>query len=320
MQPSLSPQASEAYNLYLQGLYFWNKRTVEGFEKAIDYFQRAIAKDPNSSRAFAGLADSYILLEEYSAFPKPELIQKARAAVLRALEINPELSEAHTAFALIVENFDWDWETAGKEYRRAIELDPNYATAHHWYAEYLMWLGRFDEALRESEQARQLDPLSLIIAADNGAILYFSRQYDRAIEKFRYVQAMDPNFRSRILQAYVEKGMFADAEALLPRTSVDAPRYWWTQAYIYGRSGQQARARHALEKLIRWNRRRPVSPEMIVKARLALGDKNQALACMEKAYNQHSSLMVSLKVEPAFDPLRSDPRFQDLLHRVGLDH
>jgi TolB-like protein/Tfp pilus assembly protein PilF len=318
IQPSLSPQGSEAYNLYLQGLYFWNKRTVEGFEKAIDYFQQAIAKDPNSARAYAGLADSYILLEEYSGFPKPELIQKARAAALRALEIDPNLSEAHTAFALIVENFEWDWETAGKEYRRAIELDPNYATAHHWYAEYLMWLGRFDEALRESELARQLDPLSLIIAADNGAILYFSRQYDRAIEKFRYVQAMDPNFRSRILQAYVEKGMFADAEALLPRTPVDTPRYWWTEAYIYGRSGQQARARHALEKLIRWNRRRPVSPEMIVKAYLALGDKDQALASLEKAYTQHSQLLVYLKVEPAFDPLRDDPRFQDLLHRVGL--
>jgi TolB-like protein/DNA-binding winged helix-turn-helix (wHTH) protein len=163
-QSSLSPPALEAYNLYLKGLYFWNKRTVTGFQEAIGYFQQATEKDRNFARAYAGLADAYALIAGYSGVPQVEYAPKARAAALRALEIDPNLPEAHTALALIVENYDWDWQTAEKEYRRAIELDPNYATAHHWYAEYLMWQGRFSEALVESERARQLDPLSLIIA------------------------------------------------------------------------------------------------------------------------------------------------------------
>jgi TolB-like protein/DNA-binding winged helix-turn-helix (wHTH) protein len=186
-QPSSSPQSYEAYDLYLKGQYFWNKRTVEGFERAIDYYQQAIAKDPNYARAYAGLADSYALLAPYGAASPSEYMPKARAAALRALELDKDLPEAHTALALIVQNYDYDWQTAEREFQRAIELNPNYATGHHWYAEHLMWRGRFDEALRESERARQLDPLSLIIATDNGAILLYSRQYDRALEKLRTV-------------------------------------------------------------------------------------------------------------------------------------
>src|SRR5579871_1025276 len=170
VQSSLTPQAYDAYNLYLQGQFFLNKRTVKGLNEAIQYFEQATAKDPNFARAYAGLADSYALMGGYSGVPQAHFAQKARAAALRALEIDEALPEAHTALALIVENYDWDWQTAEKEYRRAIELNPNYATAHHWYAEYLTWRGRFDEALQESERARQLDPLSLIITADEGAI------------------------------------------------------------------------------------------------------------------------------------------------------
>src|SRR6266849_6676816 len=190
---SSSPRAYEAYDLYFKGLYFWNKRNVLGFQQAIEYFQQAIAIDPNYAPAYAGLANSYTLLTGYSSASAALYIPQARAAALRALEIDERLPEAHTALALIVQNHDWDWQTSEKEYRRAIELNPNYATAHHWYAEHLMWLGRFDEALTESERARQLDPLSLIIAADYGAILLFSRQYDRAIEQFRSVLRKDPN-------------------------------------------------------------------------------------------------------------------------------
>src|SRR5712692_5618949 len=153
-QTALSPQAFEAYDLYLKGQYFWNKRTVQAFQQGIDYFQQAIAKDPSYARAYAGLADSYALLGAYSLAPQTEFMPKARAAALKALQIDETLAEAHTALALITENYDWDWQTAEKEYRRAIELNPNYATAHHWYAEYLTWLGRFDEAFREvSEHA-----------------------------------------------------------------------------------------------------------------------------------------------------------------------
>ena len=322
-QTSLPPRTSEAYDLYLRGQYFWNKRTPQGFERAIECFQQAIARDPQYARAYAGLADSYALLGGYTLSPQTEFMPKARAAALRALQIDERLPEAHTALALIVQNYDWDWQTAEKEYRRAIELNPNYATAHHWYAEHLTWLGRFDEALRESEQARQLDPLSMIIAADNGVILYSSRQYDRAIEKFRSVLAMEPNFSrtSIVINAYVERGMFAEALADIDqrrRVNGDAAWSWAVLAYVYGRSGQQTQARRAVKKLEQLNRREQIDPAVLAGVYTAMGNRDQAFACLEKAYSQHSTLLVTLKVEPMYDPLRSDPRFQDLLRRVGL--
>ena len=325
-RPFLSSQELEAHDLYLKGQYFWNKRTVEGFRGAIDYFQQAIAKDPKYARAYAGVADSYALIGGYSMAPQSEFEPKARTAALRAVEIDDGLPEARTALALIVQNYDWDWQTSEKEFRRAIELNPNYATAHHWYAEHLMWLGRFDEALRESEPARQLDPLSLIIAADNGAILYYSRQYDRAIERFRAVREMDPGFSPTVMirLAYAQKGMFADALAEIEkqrRLHGDGPwEPWvWSQlAYIYGRTGQQAQARQALAKLEECNRRRPVDPGVFVEPYIGMGNKDEAFVWLEKAYTQHSNVLTSLKVNPLYDPLRSDPRFQDLLRRVGL--
>ena len=322
-QTSIPPKTSEAYDFYLRGQYFWNKRTPEGFEKAIECFEQSTAKDPNYARAYAGLADSYALLGGYTLSPQTEFMPKARPAALRALQIDESLPEAHTALALIVQNYDWDWQTAEKEYRRAIELNPNYATAHHWYAEHLMWLGRFDEALRESERARQLDPLSMIIAADNAVILYSSRQYDRAIEKFRSVLAMDPNFSrtGMVMNAYVEKGLFADALAEVEqrrRVYGDGPWSWSALAYIYGRSGQQVQARRALDKLQQLNRHQQIDPAAIAWGYIAVGDKEQALAWLEKAYAQHSNQLTTLKVEPGYDSLRSDPRFQDLLRRVGL--
>jgi TolB-like protein/DNA-binding winged helix-turn-helix (wHTH) protein/Tfp pilus assembly protein PilF len=320
--PALSPQNYETYDLYLKGQYFFNKRTAASLEKAIGYFEQATTKDPNYARAYAGLADCYALMGAYSGHPQTEFMPKARKAALRALQIDDNLAEAHTALALIVQNYDWDWQTAEKEFRRAIELNPNYATAHHWYAEHLMWRARFDEALQESEHARQLDPLSLIIAADNGAILYFSRQFDRAIEKWRSILEMDPDFQRAhlIMGAYVERRMFAEAladnEKFRPVTPVSSYLSWRT--YIYGRSGQSAQAYHALHELLQWNTTHPGDPMIVAFAYLGLGDKDQALAWLEKAYAQHSNELTTLKVYSAYDPLRSDPRFQDLLRRVGL--
>ncbi len=320
--PAPSPRSYDAYDLYLKGQYFLNKRTAADLEEAIQYFQQAIAKDPNYARAYAGLADCYVLMGGYSERIQPERMLKARAAALRALQIDQNLSEAHTALALIAQNYEWDWQTSEKEFRRAIELNPNYATAHHWYAEHLMWRGRFDEALGESERARELDPLSLIIAADNGAILYFSRQYDGAIEKWRSVLEMDPDFRRAhlIIGAYVEKGMFSEALADTERVrpEIRFPVYWSWQAIIYGRAGKTDQARHALHELLQLNESLSVDPIIIAWAYLGMGDKNQALLWLEKAYVQHSTELVSLKVSPACDPLRSDPRFQDLLRRIGL--
>ena len=322
-QTDLSAQNYEAYDLYLKGQYFWNKRTMEGFQRAIDYFQQAIAKYPNYARAYAGLADSYALIGGYSGAPQTEFMPMARDAALRAVELDDNLPEAHTAWALIVQNYDWDWRTAEKEYRRAIELNPNYATAHHWYAEHLMWLGRFDEALQESERARQLDPLSLIIASDNGAILYYSRQYDRAIQQFRAVREMDPNFSraGMIRHVYAQKGMFSYALAEIEkgrRMNGDRPWFWSESAYVYGRTGQQAQARLALEKLKALNREHPIDPVMFVESYIGMNNKDQAFIWLERAYAQHSNSMITLKVDPIYDPLRSDPRFQDLLRRVGL--
>jgi len=309
--------------LYLKGLYFWSKRTVPGFHQAIEYFQQATTVDPSYAPAFAGLANSYTLLTAYTSASANLYMPRARAAALRAVELDDSLAEAHTALALIVQNQDWDWQTAEKEYRRAIELNPNYATAHHWYAEHLMWLGRFDEALRESERARQLDPLSLIIATDNGAILYNARQYDRAIEQFRAVLRKDPYFERAgiVTLPYVEKGMFAEALANTEkwrRVFGEGPWYWSIRTYIYGRAGRQERARRELEKLEQLDRRQQLDPVNMLWAHLGVGDKEEALADLEKAYSEHFSILTTLKVEPAFDPLRSDPRFADLLRRVGL--
>jgi TolB-like protein/DNA-binding winged helix-turn-helix (wHTH) protein/Tfp pilus assembly protein PilF len=322
-KPAASPSSYEAYDVYLKGRYFWNKRTTAGFQQAAEYFQQAIAKDPNYAPAYAGLADTFALMSSYSIASPNEIMPKARAAALRALQIDDTLAEAHTSLALITENYDWDWQTAEKEYRRAIQLDPNYATAHQWYAEYLTWLGRFDDAFRESERARQLDPLSLIIATDYGASLYFSRQYDRAIDEFHTVLAMEPSFprANMVMFAHVEKGMFAEALDDIEkwRRIDDTPYLWAEQAYVYGRSGQQEQARHALKKFEEWNRRgqpRP-TPEILL-AYIAVNRKDEALAWLQKASVEHSSVLITIKVEPAFDPLRSDPRFRALLHRVGL--
>jgi len=322
-KPALSPKSAEAHELYLKGLYFWNKRTVPGFHQAIEYFQQATTTDPNYAPAYAGLANSYTLLTAYTSASATLYMPQARAAALRALELDQSLPEAHTALALIVQNQDWNWQTSEKEYRRAIELSPNYATAHHWYAEHLMWRGRFDEALSESERARQLDPLSPIIGTDYGAILYFSRQYDRAIEQFRTVHRKDPNFgRAGIVTyAYVEKGMFPQALAeaeMWRRLYGEGPWYESELAYIYGRAGQPERARRELAKLERLSRREQLDLVTMLWAHLGVGDKEEALADLEKAYSDHVNILITLKVEPAFDPLRSDPRFQDLLRRVGL--
>jgi tetratricopeptide (TPR) repeat protein len=269
------------------------------------------------------LADCYALIGPYSGVSQTAFMPKARAAALKALEIDNSLAEAHTALGLIVQNYDWDWPTAEKEYRRAIELNPSYATARQFYAEHLAWRGRFDEALRESDRARQLDPLSLIIATDNGAILYYSRQYGRAIEQFRSVREMDPTFEHAeiIVFPLVEEGRFTEAVADMDRGRRMHGNGAWVdleQTYIYGRSGQLEQGRRGLERLKEIDRRHALDPTAFVFAYMALGEKEQSIAWLEKAYSQHSNLLTTLKVDPVFDPLRGDPRFQNLLRRVGL--
>jgi tetratricopeptide (TPR) repeat protein len=321
LEPTLSAQGYEAYNLYLKGQYVWNKRTVEGFKEAIGYFQQATAKDPSYARAYAGLADAYALLGAYSGALTTQSMPQARAAAVRALQLDDNLPEAHAALALIVQNHDYDWQTAEKEFKRAIVLNPNYATGHQWYAEHLAWRGRFDEALRESELARQLDPLSLIIASDNAAILLYSRQYDRAIAQFNAVREMAPDFprASLIFAAYVQKGMFAEAQAIVEKKFSAGSSWQLTSlAYLYGRTGQRAAAERELRRLLDMNRREPLNPIVVVPAYIGMGDNDQAIAWLDKAYAARSNGLTALNVDPVYDPLRGDPRFQDLLRRVGL--
>lgn len=321
---AFSPRSSDAYDAYLKGQYFFNKRTAADLQEAVAYFQQATAKDPRYAQAYAGLADSYALLAAYSVQPPSELMSSARTAALKALEIDESLPDAHSALALVVQNHDWDWEMADKEFHRAIELNPNNATAHHWFAEHLMWRGRFGEALQESEKARQLDPLSLIIAADNGAILYFAGRYDAAIAKWRDVQEMDPDFLRAhlIIGAYTEKAMYAEAlnENEERRPKISAASYWSWCAYVQARARKRVQARQAVRELLRLNQNSPIDPMVIALPYAALEDRNQALAWLEKAYTQHSPELITLKVNPAFNSLRGDPRFQDLLDRLGLSN
>ncbi|MFN2530054.1 MAG: winged helix-turn-helix domain-containing protein [Pyrinomonadaceae bacterium] len=322
ISPTVSSPSYEAYDFYLKGEYFWNKRTVEGFRQSIDFFQQAAQKDPRYARAYAGLANSYVLMGGYSGQQQADFIAKARTAALRALSIDENLPEAHTALALIVQNYDWDWETAEHEFRRAIDLNPNYATAHQWYAEHLALLGHFDDALRESESARELDPFSLIIATDNAGILYFSRQYDRAAEKLRAVLEVDPNFlRAHMLaHVYVQNRMFTQAQADLATWCrlENTPWSLAESAYVLGRSGQLLQAHEALNRLEQLDKGQLLDPELMVWAALGMGDKDQAFAFLEKAYTQHSNILTRLKVDPAFDELRDDPRFKELLRRTHM--
>ncbi len=311
-----------AYDLYLRAQFVWNRRTIDGLKQAIDYCEQAIAADPTYAPAHAGLAQSYALLGGYSGQSQIEYMSKARAAAVHALELDPRLPEAHTALALVVQNYDWDWETAEKEFRRALELNPNYATAHHWYAEHLAFRGRFDEARAEAERARQLDPLSLAIAVDTALIDYYSRRYDRAAAKLQAVLAMDPDFpRAHLVRnAYVELGRFDDALADIGTDRAGAGGLWNSSslAHVYGRAGRPAEARRELGRLLKRNRPGETDAGIIFWAYVGTGDRERALEWLERAYVQHSNILATLKVEPAYDALRTEPRFQDVLRRVGL--
>lgn len=318
---TLSRERYEAYDLYLKGLFFLNKRTGEGFAQAIPYFQQATEKEPSYAPAYAGLADSYALMAGYSGVRPAEFAPKARAAALRAVELDDASAEAHTALALIVQNHDYNWQASEREFKRAIELNPNYATAHHWYAEHLMWQGRFDEALQESDQARRLDPLSLIIAADRGVILIYSHQPERAIAQLTAIQEMDPTFlHNRVIEnAYLQLGMFEKVHSDVEGWLVDdSPWYWSEIAYFEGSVGHSKEAKHGLQRLLELSRQQPLDPIVLVPAYIGNGNRDAAIASLREAYRQHSNGLTSIKVNPEYDLLRSDQRFQDLQKRVGL--
>ncbi len=318
-----TPASREAYDLYLRGLYFWNKRGADNIGRATGYFQQAVAKDPNSARAYAALANSYTLVSGYAGVPPKDLLKKADEAARRAVELDPNLAEAHVARAIVAEDCDWDWATAETEYRRAIELNPNYATAHHWYGEYLGFMGRFNESRAEFARARELDPLSLIILADESVALYYARDYDAAIRESRAVIDLDPEFpRSAPLPfIYLRKSMNDDAMAWLAarkQPADTAPWYWAIATYVDAHTGKSADARAALNNLIRINQRRQIDPLYFADAYMGLGDNDRTIAWLEKAVAAHSVPLTALKVEPTFDPLRNDPRFTRILRSMNF--
>lgn len=307
----------EAYTLYLKGRYFWNKRTAEGFRKAMECFQQAIAKEPNYALAYAGLADCNLCCS-----PTKEKILQARAAAMKALEIDYTLAEAHTSLAMS-KMWDWDFREAESEFKRAIELNPNYATAHHWYAGYLSDMGRHDEAFARIKLALELDPLSLPISREVGDIFLFARQYDRAIEQYRKNLEMDPAFALTHLSlgwAYVQKRMYEESIVEFQKyvqLSESKSRVWI--GYAYAMQGKRVEAMKILSELKELSKQQEVSPFYFVIIYTALDEKDQAFAWLKKAYEYRAGRLVSLKVDPMLDSLRSDPRFTALLKKVGLE-
>jgi tetratricopeptide (TPR) repeat protein len=317
-------QNVEAYELYLKGRYYWNKRTEEGFRRAIEYFGEATEKDRNYGLAYAGLADSYILLGEYGLLPAKEAYAKAREAATKALELDDTLAEAHAALADVKIDYDWDWAGAEREFRRAIELNPGYATAHQWYGELLSSLGRHEEALAEIKRAQQLDPLSLIINTSSGWILLGAGRDDLAIEQLRKTLEIDPNFaraHGDLGMAYLRKGNFPEAVAEFQRAATLSSNiidYQSGLGHAYARAGKHTEARKLLYELKEHSKQRYVSWYDFAAIYAGLGEKDQAFALLEKAYEQRDPKVTWAKVDPSLDPLRSDPRFQDLLRRIGL--
>lgn len=295
-----------------------------GFGQAADYFQQAIDKDPNYGQAYAGLADTFSLMSSWYVGPPNELMPKARKAAERALQLDNSLAEAHASLALIKENYDYDWAGSEEEFRRAIQLNPQYATAHQWYAEFLSWQGRFQEAFAESEQARQLDPLSLIIANDHARILYNSHQYESALKQYRSVLELDPSFyyaQGGMIPCYLQLGRYDEAIDLINLWAARDQGPWflaWTAA-VYGRAGHAEEARRALAKLEQIPDSVAVRTITLLIAYSGTGQKDRVIELLEKAYAEHSNAVVAMKVEPMLDPFRNDPRFQDLLRRVGLE-
>ena len=314
----------EAYESYLKGRYFWNKRTADGLKAALAYFNQAIEEDPKYARAYSGLADTYALMGDwqYAVIPPKEAFPKAKVAALKALELDRALGEAHNSLAFVLDGFDWDFDSAGKEFQRAIQLNPGYATAHHWYAWHLSLLGRYDDAIAEMRKAASLDPLSLIINADLAEILVLAHSYDESIRQSRKTIDMDPNFalaHNQLAQAYLQKHMYDEAVAELQKAvqlSGDSPTCVANLARAYVASGKKTKAVKLLIDLKKRSIPGYSNASEIATVYASLGDTDQAMTWLEKGYEERFNPSVLLR--PGFDPLRSDSRFQELVHRIGL--
>ena len=313
-----SPASPEAYELYAKGRYFWNKRTEDGFQKAIEYFEGAIAKDPSYAAAYGGLADSYVLVAGYRLASQHEIIPLARAAAKKALELDTSLGEAHRTLALIAQNYDLDWDRAASEYKLALQMSPGDATAHAWHGEFLGIRGHFEEGLRELAFAHQIDPLSQVIMTDMGKILYYAGRSEEAIAWCRKALELDPGFQRAHLQLsgiYESRGQpQAALEELLQGKDVNSPL---AIARIRAAMGDRIAAERELERLSR-NSAAPSSFFDLAIFYLRLGDRGRALDCMEQAYARRDVGVIAFKTDPFFAPLRDEPRFRKLLQVLKL--
>jgi eukaryotic-like serine/threonine-protein kinase len=317
-------QDSEGYQLYLRGRYQWNKRTLDGMQQAIDLFQQAIAKDSRYALAYAGLADSYILLADYNVLPAREVMPRARDAATQALQIDDSLAEAHTSLGWVKLAHDWAWPDAEREFKRALQLNPNYALAHQMYGEYLTVTGKPDEAASEMQRALEIEPVSLPMNRAVGSAAYYAGRYDQSIEQARKTLLLDPGFigaHTLLGRAYQQKQAYAEALAEFQnalRLSEGNSNELAALAQAYAVAGQPAQARKTLDELKARSTQTYVQPIWIAAILTALGEKDEAFQWLQKGYADRSSWVVYLKVDPLFTKLRSDPRFTDLAQRAGL--
>ena len=323
---SRHPVRPKAFDQYLQGRFlYWNRRTPDNLNKAMEHFQNAIKEDPNFAQAHVGLADCHNALGtvQFGALPPMEARRRAEEAATKALALDPQLAEAYNALGS-VKHFNWDWTGAEQDFKRAIEWNPNYANAHNFYAGYLMCRGRADEAIAASNRARELDPFSLSISAQRGFLLENARRYEEAIAQLRNVIEMDPNHYQAywiLGHTYAANKQFDEAIAASEKAvelSGRTPGALGILGLAYGLADRKAEAKKVLDELLKLNRTRYVTPAAFVNVYIGLGDKDKAFEWLEKAFQERSNYVAYLKVFPIADPLRSDPRFADLLRRVGL--
>jgi TolB-like protein/Tfp pilus assembly protein PilF len=311
----------EAYQDYLKGRYWWNNQTLEGLLKGIEYFQQAIAKDPTYALAYSGLADGYSRRATSSSVPPREVFPKAKEAAQKALELDDTLAEAHTSLAWIKALYDWDWSGAQTEFQRAMALNPSYATAHGWYGVALWNMGRIEEAIAEEKRALQLDPLSGIVNRNVGDAFYLARQYDQAIAQYRKTLELYPNvlvLHSFLGYAYLQKSMYKEAKDEFEKWPGGLVGLGYTSAVM----GRRSEAQKVLDQLIGRAKQQYVPAGEMASIYVGLGEKDEAFEWLEKAYADRDlggqTFTIGIKADPHFDPLRSDPRFQDLLRRMNL--
>jgi serine/threonine protein kinase len=315
----------EAYEQYQQGRFKWNQRTADSIKKAIEHFNQAIAVDPNFALAYSGLADSYGMMgfRFYNPLPPRETMTKAKSAALKAIELDDTLAESHASLALIKMRYDWDWDGAEAELKRAIELNPAYATAHQWYSDFLLAMGRTDESVMEVRLAQQADPSLPIINSVLALPYYYGRQYDLAIEECRKALALDPDFYIGHLilgLVYEQKGLYKEAlaEIQIARPALKGGGGESYLGYIYARTDRQGEALRLVEQLKRLAKETYIPPLQIALVYSGLRDADLTLKSLERAYTDRSGGLFYLKVDPKFDWLRTDPRFQDLIQRIGF--